>query len=105
MSRALPSLLLAFAAHVAVAQTTVLRFTRLVDVPGHVVDDAVVVVQGERITTVGSGTKAIPAGAKVIDLRPLTGIPGLRSEERRVGKECRCWWSRSAGGARSPLRF
>jgi len=77
MSRALPSLLLAFAAHVAVAQTTVLRFTRLVDVPGHVVDDAVVVVQGERITTVGSGTKAIPAGAKVIDLRPLTGIPGL----------------------------
>src|SRR5690349_10106998 len=77
MSRALPSLLLAFAAHVAVAQTTVLRFTRLVDVPDHVVDDAVVVVQGERITTVGSGTKAIPAGAKVIDLRPLTGIPGL----------------------------
>src|SRR5689334_670820 len=77
MSRALPSLLLAFAAHVAVAQTTALRFARLIDVPGHVIEDAVVVVQGERITSVGTGATVIPPGAKVIDLRPLTGVPGL----------------------------
>jgi len=69
--------LLTVAAHVAGAQTTALRFARLVDVPGHVIDDAVVVVEGERITSVGSGATAIPRGAKVIDLRPLTGIPGL----------------------------
>jgi len=69
--------LIAFAANTTAAQTTALRFAHLVDVPGHVIDDAVVVVEGERITSVGSGTKTIPAGAKVIDLRPLTGMPGL----------------------------
>src|SRR5689334_13013533 len=77
MSRALPSLLLAFAAHVAVAQTTALRFARLVDGTGHVLSDAVVVVQGDRITNVGTGAAAVPNGARVIDLRPLTAIPGL----------------------------
>src|SRR5690242_16749443 len=77
MSRALPSLLLAFAAHVAVAQTTVLRFARLVNANGDVRNDAVVVVQGDRITSVGSGAAAVPNGAQVIDLRPLTAIPGL----------------------------
>ena len=71
------TLLLVAAAAVATAQTTAIRFAHLVDGTGRVFDDAVVVVQGERITSVGSGTRAVPAGATVIDLRPLTGIPGL----------------------------
>jgi imidazolonepropionase-like amidohydrolase/quercetin dioxygenase-like cupin family protein len=41
------------------------------------VSDAVVVVRGDRIEAVGSGDGAVPAGAKVIDLRPLHGVPGL----------------------------
>ena len=69
--------LLVVAAALASAQTTAIRFGHLADATGRVVDDAVVVVQGERITSVGSGAKAIPLGATVIDLRPLTGIPGL----------------------------
>src|SRR5689334_16257786 len=65
------------AAAAASAQTTALRFARLVDGVGHVLADAVVVVQGERITSVGTGATAVPNGARVIDLRPLTAIPGL----------------------------
>ena len=61
----------------AVAQSTAIRFATLIDGTGSVVHDAVVVVQGDRITSVGTGAKAVPTGARVIDLRPLTGIPGL----------------------------
>jgi len=39
--------------------------------------DAVVVVRGDRIEAVGSGDGAVPAGARVVDLRPLHGVPGL----------------------------
>jgi len=74
-SRAL--LVLGLAAPAAAPQATAIRFARLVDGMGHTLTDAVLVIQGDRITRVGSGARAIPAGAKVIDLRPLTGIPGL----------------------------
>ena len=74
-SRAL--LVLGLAAPAAAPQATAIRFARLVDGMGHTLTDAVVVIQGDRITSVGSGARAIPAGAEVIDLRPLTGIPGL----------------------------
>lgn len=70
-------ILLACVEHVGSAQGTAIRFSLLVDGTGRVVNDAVVVVEGERIASVGSGTQAIPAGARVIDLRPLTAIPGL----------------------------
>jgi imidazolonepropionase-like amidohydrolase len=68
---------IALAAQSLSAQTKALRFARLVDGNGRVVNDAIVVVQGDRITSIGSGTAAIPSGAQLIDLRPLTGIPGL----------------------------
>ena len=49
----------------------------MVDVKrGTVVRDAVVVVQGERITAAGAGM-AVPAGANVIDLGDATLLPGL----------------------------
>src|SRR3954468_19693807 len=70
------TLLLAAAATLS-AQTKALRFARLVDGTGRVIDDAVVVVEGERITRVGTGSAAVPNGVRGGDLRPLTGIPGL----------------------------
>lgn len=53
-----------------------LRFGQLWD-GAVVVRDAVVIVEGERIASVGGGSRAIPEGATVVDLRPLTAIPGL----------------------------
>ena len=57
-------------------ETTAIRFGKLWD-GSTVTTDAVVVVDGDRITSVGSGSSAVPAGARVIDLRKYTGIPGL----------------------------
>jgi imidazolonepropionase-like amidohydrolase len=59
------------------AATTAVRFGVLVDGKGNGVKDAVVVIDGERIASVGRGDAAIPADATVIDLRRFTGIPGL----------------------------
>jgi imidazolonepropionase-like amidohydrolase len=61
----------------AAAQTTTVRFGRLWD-GERVINDAVVVVDGNRIVSVGSGASAIPTGkTDVIDLRKYTGLPGL----------------------------
>ena len=54
-----------------------LRFGAAVTGQGRTIRDAVIVVTGDRITRVGSGTGAVPAGAEVIDLRQYTAIPGL----------------------------
>ncbi len=54
-----------------------LRFGAAVNGLGQTIKDAVIVVEGDRIKSVGSGNRAVPAGAEVIDLRPLTAIPGL----------------------------
>src|SRR6185503_1643470 len=63
--------------HALTAQVTAIRFGSLVDGTGQVTPDAVIVVQGDTIVSVGSGPATLPAGARVVDLRPLTGIPGL----------------------------
>ena len=57
-------------------ETKALRFGKLWD-GSKVTNDAVVVIDGDRITSVGSGNGAVPRGAEVIDLRKYTGIPGL----------------------------
>src|SRR5690348_14505546 len=60
----------------------------------HLVSNQTIVIHGERIVEVGPSERVkIPAGAQVIDLSRATVLPGLRSEERRVGKECRSRWS------------
>jgi imidazolonepropionase-like amidohydrolase len=64
------------AAAEATAQTRAIRFGQLWD-GAAVITDAVVVTKGDRITSVGRGSRAVPAGAEVIDLRRYTGIPGL----------------------------
>jgi imidazolonepropionase-like amidohydrolase len=59
------------------AQTTAVRFGSLVDATGRVMRDAVVVTNADTIVSVGTGSSAVPRGARVIDLRRYTGIPGL----------------------------
>jgi imidazolonepropionase-like amidohydrolase len=56
---------------------TALRFGYLADVRGTLTRDAVIVVQGDRIVSVGSGDRAVPRGASVVDLSRYTAIPGL----------------------------
>jgi imidazolonepropionase-like amidohydrolase len=59
------------------AQAVFLRFGKLVCGKGRVIENATVVIEGERITKVGSSEIAIPADARVLDLRKFTGIPGM----------------------------
>lgn len=53
------------------------RFKAAVDAAGLSLNDAVIVVSGQYIVSVGSGERAVPSGARVIDLRRYTAIPGL----------------------------
>ena len=78
MKRLIISLSLTFALAITVlAQTRIaIRFGRLWD-GTRVISDAVVVVEGDRIVSVSSGTGDVPRAAEVIDLRRYTGIPGL----------------------------
>ena len=55
----------------------VLRFGAVVTGQGQTIRDAIIVVEGDRIRSVGAARSAVPAGAETIDLRPLTAIPGL----------------------------
>jgi len=56
---------------------TAIRFGTLVNGTGRVVRDAVVVTNADTIISVGTGASAVPRGARVIDLRRYTGIPGM----------------------------
>ena len=97
------ALLLPLACATPAARTTVgapgtpsvqaLRFGRLVDGTGRVVTDAVVTVQGDRVTAVGSGDAAVPRGATVVDLRRYTAIPGLID----VHTHLTYYWDRTPG--------
>ena len=59
----------------AVAATKAIKTGRLVDATGKVVRNAVIVVDNDRIVSVGTG--APPAGAEIIDLSRFSVIPGL----------------------------
>ena len=59
----------------AAAATKAIKAGRLVDATGKVVTNAVILVDNDRIVSVGTG--APPAGAEVIDLSRYTVIPGL----------------------------
>ena len=56
---------------------TAVRFGTLVDGTGRAIRDAVVVTNADTIVSVGTGAGAVPRGARVIDLRRYTGIPGM----------------------------
>jgi len=59
----------------AFAATKAIRAGKAIDAGGKVITNAVILVDGDRITSIG--TAAPPAGAEVIDLRRFTVIPGL----------------------------
>lgn len=74
-----PALLLALGAASSLAQTLAIHAGRLVDVEnGIVLQDQVILVEGERIREVGAAAKVqLPPGAREIDLRDWTVLPGL----------------------------
>ncbi len=53
------------------------RFARLVDGTGKVIQNPLVVVEDDRIKSVGGPNTPIPVGATVMDLSQYTAIPGL----------------------------
>jgi len=69
------ALLLLMLAAPAFAATTAIRAGKLIDRAGKVITNAVIVIDNDRITSIGTG--APPAGAVVIDLSRFTVIPGL----------------------------
>src|SRR5580700_5444235 len=67
-----------------------IRFGKLVDGTGKVVTNAVVLVKGNRIDSVGKAESQIPAGAEVIDLSAYTGMPGMLD----VHTHLTYWWDK-----------
>jgi imidazolonepropionase-like amidohydrolase len=73
------------------AATHAIRAGRLVDAAGHVTTNAVIIVEDDRITSVG--VAAPPAGVDVIDLSRYTVIPGLIDLHTHMTY----YWDRSPG--------
>ena len=73
--RALAGMLLLLLASPASAATKAIRAGKVVDASGKVIANAVIVVENDRIVSIGTGVP--PAGAEVIDLSRFTVIPGL----------------------------
>jgi imidazolonepropionase-like amidohydrolase len=59
----------------AAAATKAIRAGRVIDPSGNVIANAVIVIDNDRIVSVGTGDP--PAGVEVIDLRRFTVIPGM----------------------------
>ena len=72
---------------------TAVRFGTLVDGTGRVVRDAVVLVDSDTIVSVGAGPGAVPRGARLIDLRRYTAIPGMIDAHTHVSY----YWDETPG--------
>ena len=60
------------------SDTIVLRADRMLDVvAGRIVENVVVVVSGEKIIDVRTGTEAVPQDVRVVDLGDVTLMPGF----------------------------
>jgi len=70
------ALFIMMTASLAFGQPTAIRFARVWD-GTRVIPNAVVVVDNGRILSVEPAGKELPAGARVIDHRRYTGLPGL----------------------------
>jgi imidazolonepropionase-like amidohydrolase len=73
------------------AATTAVKAARLVDGSGRVLTNVVIVIQDDRIASVGTGP--VPAGANVVDLGRLTVVPGLID----VHTHMTYYWDRAPG--------
>lgn len=58
-------------------QITALRFGAMADPSGRTTKNVTILVQGDTVLRVGTGTTMIPKGAHIVDLRRYTAIPGL----------------------------
>ncbi len=84
------------------------RFGKLIDGKGRVIVDALVVVDGDRILSVGPYAKSrVPAEADRVDLTRLTGIPGMIDAHTHMTY----WWDQAPGSlpwqaldARAPMQ-
>lgn len=74
------------------AQPHAVRFGTLWD-GAQVLRDAVVVIDGDTIRSVGQGDAAVPADAIVVDLRRFTGLPGLIDAHTHITY----YWDRTPG--------
>ena len=79
--------------HAQSSSLTAVRFGSLVDGTGRVTRDAVVVIDADTVVRVGSGASAVPRGARVIDLRRYTGIPGLIDAHTHISY----YWDQAPG--------
>ncbi len=59
------------------AQTKAIRLGKLWDGEGRVLTNPVVLVEGDRIVSVGTSLSVISSDAEIIDLSAYTGLPGL----------------------------
>ena len=76
----------------AAGATTTIKAGRLVDGSGRVIPNAVIVVDNDRITSVGSAPA--PAGTEVIDLSRYTVIPGMIDAHTHMTY----FWDPASGG-------
>lgn len=70
-----------------------LRFAKLVDGDGTITPDATIIVDGDRIASVGTGDRAVPRGVPVVDMRAYTAIPGMID----VHTHMTYWWDHAPG--------
>jgi imidazolonepropionase-like amidohydrolase len=68
-----------------------IRFGKLIEGTGKVLTNAVVIINGDRIESVGTGDSPIPSGAQVIDMSRYTGIPGLIDAHTHMTY----WWDKN----------
>ena len=54
-----------------------IRFGKLIDGTGKVLKNALVIIENDRIKSIGTSTSTVPQGAEVVDLSRYTGLPGL----------------------------
>jgi imidazolonepropionase-like amidohydrolase len=87
------SIVLVAAASHAADPVTVIRFGKLIDGKGNVINNPSIVVRGERVERIATASEPLPPGATVIDLQKLTAIPGLIDAHTHMT----FYWDRTPG--------